>query len=33
MEDNKAHRNFYVHAYGNIDIEAVWITLTKIFQL
>ena len=25
----KDTRNFYVHAYGNIDIKAVWITLTE----
>ena len=25
----KDTRNFYVHAYGNVDIEAVWITLTE----
>ena len=25
----KDTRNFYVHAYGNIDIETVWITLNE----
>ena len=25
----KDTRNFYVHAYGAIDLEAVWETITK----